>query len=169
MTLPQYLKKLQNYRSTHRIPSQSEPYTQRTSLKLPLISFPKYDEDVYPRSLVLGSGWNPPLPPPCTPSPAITSRLDHRTGNARRTNWHIHRFPQRRGENTVWWTERGDKEERWKVLMIKKAFSARKGKYWNCNKYQELYLLLLPGASRYGHSRQDKNSRQKRWWMLRDM
>ena len=56
--------KFQKYKSTHRILSQSETRVLRTLLKLLLIRFAKYDEDVYPCSLVIRSGSNPPLPTP---------------------------------------------------------------------------------------------------------
>ena len=121
MTLPPY-PKFQRYKSTHRNLSQSEIRVQRTLLKLPLIRFAKYDEDVYPCSLVIRSGWNPSPPDSSTPSPAITSRLDHRTGNALRTNWHIHRFPQRRGEDSVGWAEEGEQGRKVKSLDDKEGF-----------------------------------------------
>ena len=100
---------------------RSEPVTE-----LPLIRFAKCDEDVYPCSLVMRSGWNPPLRTPAFRRLRLLHAwIIERETREEPTDTFID-FPREEGENSVGWAEEGDKEERWRVLMIKKAFLDRK-------------------------------------------
>lgn len=79
-------------------------------------------------------------------SPPITSRLDHRTRNAGTTNWHIHRFPQRRGKIVFGGLRKGEGRKRGgKFRWQRRLFSAGKGKYWNCCNYGELPTVIAAG------------------------
>jgi hypothetical protein len=126
---PRYLK-FQNYSSTCRILSQSE-----TCLEKFTETWANKFRKVWWGCLLLQTcSWGAVetilhshcyIPPVLLPL-AATSRLDHRTGNVVGSNWHIHRFPLRRRRRRIGFEGEGEKEEKWKVSMIKKALHSRK-------------------------------------------